>query len=346
MQNILIIMTVLVTGGAGYIGAHTIIELIQKGYTEIISVDNYSNSEEKTYERIETITNHKVKYYFTDLTKEADCKKLFVENKIDAVIHFAAFKSVPESVENPLLYYRNNINSLINIIDCCNKYHCKQLIFSSSCSVYGNSKELPVTESTPLGIAESPYAQTKFIGERIIRDAVKANSELKAVILRYFNPVGAHISGKLGEPASERPNNLVPFITQTAAGLKEKLKVFGGDYNTPDGTCIRDYIHVSDIAEAHILALEYLSRTENNIEVFNLGTGNGVTVLEAIKSFEYANNLKLNYEIVERRKGDVEAVYANNDKAVKLLDWKPKHSLSEMMESAWKWQLNLMNDPI
>lgn len=339
-------MTVLVTGGAGYIGSHTIIELIQKGYTNIISVDNYSNSEESTYKRIESITNYKIRYYSIDLTNKIDCERLFEENEIDAVIHFAAYKSVPESVENPLSYYRNNLNSLINIIDCCNKYHCNQLIFSSSCSVYGNSKELPVTETTPLGIAESPYAETKFIGERIIRDAVKANSEMKAVILRYFNPVGAHISGKLGEPASERPNNLVPFITQTAAGLKEKLKVFGGDYNTPDGTCIRDYIHVSDIADAHILALEYLTKTNNNIEVFNLGTGKGVTVLEVIKSFEFVNNLNLNYEVVERRKGDVEAVYANNDKAVKLLGWKPKHSLSEMMESAWKWQQNLLDDPI
>jgi UDP-glucose 4-epimerase len=337
-------MTVLVTGGAGYIGSHTIIELIQKGYTKIISVDNYSNSEEKTYERIEAITNYKVHYYSIDLTKKEDCEKIFEENTIDSIIHFAAFKSVPESVENPLAYYRNNLESLINLLDCCCKYSCNKIIFSSSCSVYGNSKELPVTEVTPLGVAESPYAQTKFIGENIIRDTVKSNSKLKAIILRYFNPVGAHISGIIGEPASDRPNNLVPYITQTAAGLKDKLQVFGGDYNTKDGTCIRDYIHVTDIADAHVLALEYISRSINNCEVFNLGTGNGVTVLEAIKSFESVNNLRLNYEIVERRLGDVEAVYANNEKAIKMLGWKPKYSLDDMMESAWKWQQHLLNE--
>jgi UDP-glucose 4-epimerase len=337
-------MTVLVTGGAGYIGSHTIIELIQKGFKKIIAVDNYSNSNEKTYERIRQITKFKVQFYDTDLTSKDACEQIFIENKIDAIIHFAAFKSVPESVENPTLYYHNNLNSLINILDAAKKYHCNQLIFSSSCSVYGNSKSLPVTEDTLLEPAESPYARTKLFSEQIILDFVKTNSAFKAIILRYFNPVGSHISGLNGELPSDRPNNLVPFITEVATGNKKSLRVFGGNYNTKDGTCIRDYIHVTDIADAHVLALDYISTDTNNYTVFNLGTGIGVTVLEVIESFERMNNLKLNYEIVDRRKGDVEAVYANNEKALKKLGWRPKYSLDDMMESAWKWQLHLLSE--
>jgi len=337
-------MTVLVTGGAGYIGSHTIIELIQKGYTKIISVDNYSNSEEKTYERIKRITNHQIDFYHVNLTDSAECERIFTEHKIEAIIHFAAFKSVPESVENPTLYYQNNLNSLINILESAKKHNCNHLIFSSSCSVYGNSKSLPVTENTILEPTESPYARTKLFSEQIINDFVKVNPSFKAIILRYFNPVGSHMSGLNGELPSDRPNNLVPFITETAIGNKKVLKVFGGDYNTKDGTCIRDYIHVTDIADAHILALNYVYNTDKNYEVFNLGTGIGVTVLEVIESFERMNNLKLNYEIVERRKGDVEAVYANNEKALNLLKWHPKYSLDDMMESAWKWQQHLLNE--
>lgn len=337
-------MSILITGGAGYIGSHTLIELINKGYKDLISVDNYSNSTASTYKRVEKITGVAVKHYNIDLTNKDSCELLFEQEKIDSIIHFAAFKSVPESVANPLSYYRNNLDSLINLLECCDKYNCHKFIFSSSCSVYGNSKELPVTEESSLGIPESPYAHTKFISESILADIVKANPALKVIILRYFNPVGAHKSGLNGEPASERPNNLVPFITQTAAGLKNKLQIFGGDYNTKDGTCIRDYIHVSDIADAHILALNYLDKMDSSIDIFNLGTGNGVSVLEAVQSFEKVNNLSLNYEIVERREGDVEAVYANNSKAHKLLGWQPKFGLEEMMLSAWKWQLNLSKD--
>lgn len=334
-------MSILVTGGAGYIGSHTLIELINQGYKNIISVDNYSNSDESTYARIKEITGVSVKKYAIDLTDKKSCTRLFEEEKIESIIHFAAFKSVPESVENPLAYYHNNLGSLVNILDCCKEYSCNQLIFSSSCSVYGNSKELPVTEETVLSKPESPYAQTKFIGEQILMDAVKAYSNLRVVILRYFNPVGAHKTGLNGEPASDMPNNLVPYITQTAAGLKEQLQIFGGDYNTKDGTCVRDYIHVSDIADAHILALSYLSKMDKQIDILNLGTGNGVSVLEVVKSFEKVNNLSLNYAIVDRRDGDVEAVYANNSKAKKLLGWNPKYGLEEMMKSAWKWQLHL-----
>ena len=334
-------MSILVTGGAGYIGSHTLIELINQGYKNIISVDNYSNSDESTYARVKEITGVSVKKYTIDLTDKKSCNQLFEEEKIESIIHFAAFKSVPESVENPLAYYHNNLGSLVNILDCCKEYSCNQLIFSSSCSVYGNSKELPVTEETVLSKPESPYAQTKFIGEQILMDAVKAYSNLRVVILRYFNPVGAHKTGLNGEPASDMPNNLVPYITQTAAGLKEQLQIFGGDYNTKDGTCVRDYIHVSDIADAHILALSYLSKMDKQIDILNLGTGNGVSVLEVVKSFEKVNNLSLNYAIVDRRDGDVEAVYANNSKAIKLLGWYPKYGLEEMMKSAWKWQLHL-----
>lgn len=334
-------MSILVTGGAGYIGSHTLIELINQGYKNIISVDNYSNSDESTYARVKEITGVSVKKYTIDLTDKKSCNQLFEEEKIESIIHFAAYKSVPESVENPLAYYHNNLGSLVNILDCCREYSCNQLIFSSSCSVYGNSKELPVTEETVLSKPESPYAQTKFIGEQILMDAVKAYSNLRVVILRYFNPVGAHKTGLNGEPASEMPNNLVPYITQTAAGLKEQLQIFGGDYNTKDGTCVRDYIHVSDIADAHILALSYLSKMDKQIDILNLGTGNGVSVLEVVKSFEKVNNLSLNYAIVDRRDGDVEAVYANNSKAKKLLGWNPKFGLEEMMKSAWKWQLHL-----
>ncbi len=334
-------MSILVTGGAGYIGSHTIIELINQGVKSIISVDNFSNSDVSAYDRIKQITGVTVINYNIDLTDLDACREIFSAEDIKQVVHFAAFKSVPESVENPLLYYHNNLSSLVNLLKCCNEFDCHDFIFSSSCSVYGNIDQLPVTEKTTLGDAESPYAQTKLIGEKIVTDATTANPNLKAVILRYFNPVGAHQSGLNGEPPSDRPNNLVPYITQTAAGLKEQLKIFGGDYDTKDGTCVRDYIHVTDIAEAHILALDYFDNMHLQLDIFNLGTGDGVTVLEVVKSFECANNLKLNYTIVDRRKGDVEAVYADNTKAKDLLGWSPKFNLQQMMKSAWMWQQHL-----
>lgn len=339
-------MQILITGAAGYIGSHTIIEIIQNTDWELIGIDNYSNSTEATYDRIETITGEKIKHYNVDLKDLSATEKVFNENpNISGIIHFAAFKAVGESVEQPLMYYDNNLNSLANILKCQAKFNVPNLIFSSSCSVYGNTKELPVTEETLLEKTESPYAYTKQIGEVIVNDFMKINKSLKAISLRYFNPVGAHISGLNGELSNTKPNNLVPFITQTAIGKQESLTVFGSDYNTIDGTCVRDYIHVSDIANAHVLALQYLVDNTNakNHDIINLGTGIGVSVLEAITAFEKVSNSKLNYTIGERREGDVEAIYANNEKAKEILNWSPKLNLEDMMLSAWKWENHLAN---
>lgn len=339
--------TILVTGGAGYIGSHTIIELIAAGYN-VISVDNYNNSSPQTYERIKKITGVDVKHYKADLCDLVPTKKIFTENPvISGIIHFAALKSVPESVEHPLLYFRNNINSLLNVLDCMKEFNIRNLIFSSSCSVYGNADQLPVNENTPIGMIESPYGYTKIVGERIIQDFVKINSNLKAISLRYFNPVGAHTSGLIGELPANRPNNLVPIITQTAIGKMKMMNVFGGDYKTRDGTCIRDYVHVSDIADAHVKALKFVSEKDQDSKysLFNLGTGNGVTVLEAISAFEKVSKQKLNYQISPRRTGDVAAIYSDGSKALKLLGWKPKHNIDSMMETAWKWEQNLGSSP-
>lgn len=337
-------MKILITGGAGYIGSHTIIEILENTDWEVIVVDNYSNSSEKTYQRIEKIIGKKINYYNIDLTDLLLTEKIFQENNdISGIIHFAAFKSVPESVEQPLLYYHNNLNSLINILKCQEKFSISNLIFSSSCSVYGNLDELPVTENTPLNQPESPYAYTKQIGEKIVNDFIKVNANLKAISLRYFNPVGAHKSGLNGELPLSRPNNLVPYITQTAIGKLEQLTVFGGDYPTNDGTCIRDYVHVCDIATAHVQALQKLIADKNfpKHSIINLGTGVGVSVLEAIHAFEKESGQKLNYKIGPRRAGDVEAIYANNDLAKKMLTWVPKYNIDEMMQSAWLWEQNL-----
>jgi UDP-glucose 4-epimerase len=338
---------IIVTGGAGYIGSHTIIEIIQNTNWEVISIDNYSNSSENTYDRISSITGTSVKNYNIDIRNLSDLENVFKENSnIIGIIHFAAFKAVGESVENPLMYYDNNLNSLSNILRCQKKFNIPNLIFSSSCSVYGNVKELPVTENTSLSKAESPYAYTKQIGEVMVDDFIKTNEKLKAISLRYFNPVGAHISGLNGELSNTKPNNLVPFITQTAIGKLESLTVFGNDYLTNDGTCVRDYIHVSDIASAHILALQHLinNRHTKRHEIINLGTGVGVSVLEAIHAFEKVAGIQLNYQIGPRREGDVAAIYANNEKAKKLLNWTPKLNLDDMMLSAWKWEKYLSSN--
>lgn len=339
-------MKILITGGAGYIGSHTIIEIIQNTDWEIISLDNYSNSTEEAYDRVKKITGKSVKYYNVDLKDLAATEKVFEENPgIDGIIHFAAYKAVGESVEQPLMYYDNNINALTNILRCQAKYKVPNIIFSSSCSVYGNVNELPVTENSPLSKSESPYAYTKQIGEVMVDDFIKANDNLKAISLRYFNPVGAHITGLNGELSRTKPNNLVPFITQTAIGKLDKLTVFGSDYETKDGTCVRDYIHVSDIANAHVLALEYLLKGDVTVahDIINLGTGVGVTVLEAIKAFEKVSGEALNYSIGDRREGDVAAIYANNEKAKNILNWIPKFNLDDMMLSAWKWENYLSN---
>lgn len=337
---------IIVTGGAGYIGSHTIIELLEQTDFEVLSIDNFANSSATTFDRIEKITGQRVKNYVIDLCDAAAVEQIFAtEKNIVGVIHFAAFKSVPESVSNPYKYYHNNINSLLNILEACLKFKVNNFIFSSSCSVYGNIDQLPVTEATPFGLAESPYAQTKQIGEAIIKDYARAHPQLQTIALRYFNPVGAHLSGLNGELPINRPTSLVPVITQTAIGRMEQVMVFGNDYDTRDGSCIRDYIHVTDLALAHIKALDYLIQAKNkdNFSIFNLGTGAGVTVLEAIQAFEKVTGEKLNYIIGPRRAGDVIAIYSDTAKSEQELDWKPLLDIEQMMESAWKWENNLNN---
>ena len=333
--------TVLVTGGAGFIGSHTIIELLNNGSYEVISADNFSNSSQQAYRQIESITGKTFKTYEVDLCDLRSSEKIFTENKIDGVIHFAAFKAVGESVEFPLKYYHNNIGSLTNLLELCLKHKVSNVIFSSSCSVYGNIEKLPVDENSPLPKAASPYAYTKQIGEIMMEDVCFQNKLFKGIALRYFNPVGAHVSGIIGEWSLNKPSNLVPLITGTAIGKYPQLSVHGGDYPTRDGTNIRDYIHVTDIANAHVLALNYLIEGKNktNYEIYNLGTGKGISVLEAIKAFEKVTGKKLNYKIGDRRPGDVVAVYSDSSKIEKAFGWKCAHNIESMMKTAWDWKL-------
>ncbi|MET3875716.1 UDP-glucose 4-epimerase GalE [Chitinophaga sp. OAE865] len=337
-------MKVLVTGGCGYIGAHTIVDLINNGF-DVVSVDSNIRSTTQLLDGIEKITGKKVRNYKVDLCNLEDTNAVFHENRdIVGVIHFAALKAVGESVNEPLMYFQNNLTSLINVLKCVKEYNIPNLVFSSSCSVYGNTKALPVVEETPLGEAQSPYARTKQIGEQIIEDYSRVN-ETNSILLRYFNPVGAHESALIGELPLGKPDNLVPVITQTAIGKIPKMTVFGTDYDTRDGSCVRDYIHVMDIAAAHTKALQYLleHRNASNCEVFNLGTGNGVTVLEAIKAFEKISGIKLNYTTGPRREGDVIAIYANNSKAKEKLNWEPKIGIEDSMRTAWQWEVSLRN---
>jgi len=337
---------ILVTGGLGYIGSHTIIEILRHTDWEVVSVDSCINSSADTVHQLKEITGKEMKNYQVDLCDLAATKEIFRrEGDIEGVIHFAALKSVPDSVANPALYYHNNINSLLNIMKCCEAFQVSRIIFSSSCSIYGNVTQLPVDESTPFGHAESPYAYTKQIGERILEDWTKAGGGLNVIALRYFNPVGADHSGLNGENPINPPTALVPYITQTAVGKFPKLTVFGHDYGTRDGSCIRDYIHVTDLANAHIKALQHLIEGKQNqpFDVINLGSGKGVTVLEAVKEFIEVSQVELNYELGPRRAGDVEAIYSNCDKATQVLNWEPKLGIREMMASAWKWQLYLEN---
>ena len=337
-------MKILITGGAGYIGSHTIIEVLEKTSWEVISADNFLRSSPETFERIKKVTGKEIKNYNVDLCDSEKTRKLFSENKsMDGVIHFAALKSVPESVANPDLYYHNNNESLKNILQCLKEFNVKNFIFSSSCSVYGNIDKLPVNEESPLQKAQSPYGHTKQMGEEMIRRFSKENPNIFSISLRYFNPVGAHVSGLIGENSSVKSENIVPSLTETAIGNRKQFNIWGDDYNTRDGTCIRDYVHVSDIANAHVLALQKLfeKKIKNNFEIINLGTGNGVTVLEAVKAFEKATGKKLNYKIAPRREGDVEAIYSNSSKAESLLGWKTKYNIEQMMDSAWKWQQHL-----
>lgn len=337
---------ILVTGGCGYIGVHTIVDLLENGY-DVINVDNNSRSAADILKGAEKITGKKIKNYQTNLCDLKETEKIFKENNdITGIIHFAAYKSVGESVEKPLMYFENNINSLINILKCAADFNVNHFVFSSSCTVYGNPDEIPVTESTPQKQAESPYGATKQMGEQIVNDFVKVNTP-SAILLRYFNPVGAHSSIEIGEMPIGKPANLVPAITQTAIGKLPTMLVHGDNYPTRDGSCLRDYIHVSDIAHAHTLALDFLINKKNKekSEVFNLGSGNGNTVLEVIHAFEKITGVKLNYSIGPRRPGDVIAIYANNEKAKNELGWTLKYSLEDMMNTAWQWELKMKNNP-
>jgi UDP-glucose 4-epimerase len=336
---------ILVTGGCGYIGSHTLVDLIENGF-EVISVDNNSRSSPRILEGVEKITGKKIKNYKVDLCNYDDTFAVFLENTdIIGIIHFAAYKAVGESVEQPLLYFENNLLSLVNLLKCTQEFSIPSFVFSSSCTVYGNPDSIPVTEETPPKPAESPYGYTKQMGEQIISEFAKVN-DTQCVLLRYFNPVGAHPSIQIGELPIGKPANLVPVITQTAIGKLPQMQVYGSDYPTRDGSCVRDFIHVSDIAHAHTLALEYLisGNALKKCEVFNLGTGNGVTVLEAIKVFERVSGVKLNYAIGPRRKGDVVNIFANNEYAIEQLQWKIRYSLDDMMLTAWKWEQRLKLD--
>ncbi|AUC14033.1 UDP-glucose 4-epimerase GalE [Tenacibaculum sp. SZ-18] len=329
---------ILVTGGLGFIGSHTVVELQNEGY-EVVIIDDLSNSKIEVLDNITEITGVKPEFFQIDLRVKKDVQHFFETNKIDGIIHFAAFKAVGESVQKPLDYYENNIGSLVYILQEMRDRNIDNFIFSSSCTVYGQADELPITENAPIKPAESPYGNTKQIGEEIIRDTCKANN-LNAISLRYFNPIGAHDSTKIGELPIGVPQNLIPYVTQTAAGIRKQLSVFGDDYNTPDGTAIRDYIHVVDLAKAHISALKRLIQKENkkNFEFFNVGTGTGSSVLEIVTGFEKATNQKLNYKIAPRREGDITAAYADTTLANTELKWKTEKSIETALKSAWEWQ--------
>lgn len=331
---------ILVTGGTGYIGSHTTVELVEEGF-DVVIIDNLYNSEAEVADRIAQITGIKPELSVFDICDNEKLNAFFLKQKdISGIIHFAAYKAVGESVNKPLEYYRNNLMSLINLLEAMKTYGIQHFVFSSSCTVYGQPAKLPVAEDAPVQPAISPYGNTKQIGEEIIRDTVAANEKIKAISLRYFNPIGAHRSALIGELPRGVPENLVPFITQTAYGLRKELKVFGNDYNTPDGSCIRDYLHVVDLAKAHVTAVKRLIENKNktNYEVFNLGTGKGVSVLEAIKSFERVTGLKLNYQIAGRRAGDIEKIWADPSLANRELGWRTVSTLDESMKTAWEWE--------
>jgi UDP-glucose 4-epimerase len=332
---------ILVTGGTGYIGSHTVVELQTEGYETVI-VDNLSNSSIEFIERIQSITGIRPAFIQADCKDTEAMKRVFTEHEgIEGIIHFAASKFVGESVEKPLMYYRNNIDSLLTMLELMPQFDVKGIVFSSSCTVYGQPDLLPISEESPVKTAESPYGNTKQINEEIIRDAIHAGAPYKSIILRYFNPTGAHPSAEIGELPNGTPQNLVPFLTQTAAGIRKELKVFGNDYNTPDGSCIRDYIDVVDLAKAHVMAVERMLKNAASpqLEYFNLGKGEGVSVLELINTFEQATNLKVPYRITERRAGDIEQIWADAHRANEILGWKPVETLEDTLRSAWKWQL-------
>ena len=330
---------ILVTGGLGYIGSHTVVELINNGF-EVVIIDDLSNSYESVIDNIEKITGLRPKFYEFDLKNSVKTMQCFKDNKFDGIIHFAASKSVEESVSMPLKYYRNNVGTMLNVVDSMLICGLKNIIFSSSCTVYGQPDVLPVSEEAPFKRAESPYGRTKQICEELLRDTTSTNDEFYVISLRYFNPVGAHESALIGELPIGNPNNLAPLITQSAAGIRDRLYVYGNDYNTDDGTAVRDYIHVVDLAKAHVSALNRLINNKQlkKYEYFNVGTGKGHSVLEVIGAFEKANSLKINYEITDRRDGDIEIIYSDTKLSNDLLDWKSEMGIEDMMRSAWEWQ--------
>ena len=341
--------TILVTGGTGFIGSHTTVELQQAGY-KVVIVDNLSNSKKEVVDGIEKITGVRPAFEQVDCCDLKALEGVFEKYPdIQGIIHFAASKAVGESVEKPLLYYRNNINSLINLLELMPKHHVKGIIFSSSCTVYGQPREenLPVTENAPIQKAMSPYGNNKQINEEIIQDFIHSGADIKSIILRYFNPIGAHPSALIGELPNGVPMNLIPFVTQTAIGIRKELKIFGHDYNTPDGTCIRDYIYVVDLAKAHVAAMaRVLDQETDRVEVFNIGTGRGLSTLEVVEGFEKATGVKLNWTYAPRREGDIEKVWGNVDKANKVLGWKADTPVEDVLASAWKWQKKLREDGI
>lgn len=341
--------TILVTGGTGFIGSHTTVELIAAGY-QVVIVDDLSNSKIEVLDGIEKITGVRPAFEKVDLRDYQATEKVFQKYpQIEGIIHFAASKAVGESVQKPLLYYRNNITALINLLELMPKYDVKGIIFSSSCTVYGQPKpeNLPVTEEAPHQKATSPYGNTKEINEQIIHDYIHSGAKIKSVILRYFNPIGAHPTALIGELPNGVPNNLIPFVTQTAMGIREQLTIFGNDYNTPDGTCIRDYIYVVDLAKAHVAAMaRVLDEDHDQLEYFNIGTGNGNSTLEIVETFEKATGVKLNWKYGPRREGDIEKIWGNVDKANKVLGWKADTPLEDVLASAWKWQVKLREDGV
>ena len=334
-------MSILVTGGAGFIGSHTVVELLNKGY-DVIIVDNLVNSKESTISAIEKITGKKPKFYNVDLLDKEKVNKIFDENKdIEAVIHFAALKAVGESVEKPILYYENNLQSTLVLVDAMQKHNVKKIVFSSSATVYGDPAKVPITEDMPTGAATNPYGETKVMIERILADIYKSDNSWSVMLLRYFNPIGAHESGLIGESPNGIPNNLMPYINQVALGKLDHLRVFGNDYNTPDGTGVRDYIHVVDLAKGHIKAIERCEKI-TGVEAYNLGTGIGYSVLDIVKNFEKATGIKIKYEIAPRRAGDIAECYADPSKAEKVLGWKAEKNLEQMCKDSWNFTKSML----
>ncbi|SHI53861.1 UDP-glucose 4-epimerase [Butyrivibrio fibrisolvens DSM 3071] len=334
-------MTILVTGGTGYIGSHTVVELQNAGY-DVVVMDNLSNSSMKVLDRVEAITGKKVPFYKADIRNREDLEKIFSQEKIDAVIHFAGLKAVGESVQKPWEYYENNISGTLTLLDEMKKHNVKNIIFSSSATVYGDPAIIPITEECPKGVCTNPYGWTKHMLEQILSDIQKADNEWNVVLLRYFNPIGAHKSGTMGENPNGIPNNLMPYITQVAVGKLDHLSVFGDDYDTPDGTGVRDYIHVVDLAKGHVKALKKLE-PGTGLSLYNLGTGVGYSVLDIVKNFEEANGVKIPYEIAPRRAGDIATCYSNAEKAERELGWKAENGIREMCEDSWRWQKNNPN---